>query len=84
MAINIINYNGKQYADKQIESATGYQSATVVGDELPFDTLEADVWDYSTALLQYCTNDEIVLYQTQDGLWLYNQLTDEDTHSVPR
>lgn len=78
MAINIINYNGKQYADKQIESATGYQSATVVGDELPFDTLEADVWDYSTALLQYCTNDEIVLYQTQDGLWLYNQLTAED------
>lgn len=77
MAINIIEYNGQQYADKKIEAATGYQSATVVGDELPFDTLEADVWDYSTALLQYCTNDEIKLYQTQDGLWLYNQLAEK-------
>lgn len=87
MAVNIINYNGKQYADSQIEAATGYQSATVVGDELPYDTLEADVWDYSTALLQYCTNDEIKLYQTADGLFMVTQLSDQNltafTYAAP-
>ena len=78
MAVNIITYDGKQYADSQIEAATGYQSATVVGDELPYDTLEADVWDYSTALLQYCTNDTIKLYQTADDLFVVNQLTGQN------
>lgn len=74
MSVNTISYNGKQYADDQIESATGYQSITVVGDQLPYDTFEADVWDYSTALLQYCANDQIVLYQTADELFVYTQL----------
>ena len=87
MAVNIINYNGKQYADSQIEAATGYQSATVVGDELPYDTLEADVWDYSTALLQYCTNDDIKLYQMADGLFMVTQLSDQNltafTYAAP-
>lgn len=78
MAVNVITYNGAQYADGQIEAATGYQSAAVVGDELPFDTLEADVWDYSAALLQYCTNDNIKLYQTADNLFAFNQLTGQN------
>lgn len=51
MALNEVGYNGKVYGDEDIEEATGYRKSVVVGDELPYDTFEAKVWDYANALL---------------------------------
>ncbi len=50
MALNEIGYDGKVYADGDIASATGYRKSTIVGDELVYDTFEAEVWDYSKPL----------------------------------
>ena len=44
MALNEIGYDGKVYADGDIASATGYRKSTIVGDELVYDTFEAEVW----------------------------------------
>ena len=55
MAFNEIGYDGKVYADQDIEEATGYRKSTIVGDELPYDTFEAEVWDYAYALLMLGT-----------------------------
>lgn len=78
MAINVISYNGTDYEDNAIEQATAYGETTYVGDTLPYSTLDADVWDYGKALLQYCTNDDIVLYQPADGLWMFTQQRSQD------
>ena len=43
MAFNEIGYDGKVYADQDIEEATGYRKSIIVGDELPYDTFEAEV-----------------------------------------
>lgn len=50
MALNEISYDGKVYADEDIAGATGYRKSTIVGDELVYDTFEAEVWDYSKPL----------------------------------
>lgn len=50
MELNEISYDGKVYADLDIASATGYRKSVVVGDDLPYDTFEAEVWDYSKPL----------------------------------
>lgn len=79
MASNIITYNGTEYTDggngevNKIEDAVGYQKSTIVGNDLPYDTLEAQVWDFSRALLRFCTSDATKLYQAADGLPLYTQ-----------
>ena len=50
MALNEISYDSKTYTDLDIASATGYRKSTIVGDELVYDTFEAEVWDYSKPL----------------------------------
>ena len=48
MALNEIIYNGKVYADQEINSATGFRERSIVGDELPYDTFEVEVWNYDS------------------------------------
>ena len=50
MAHNTITCNGKTYTDKDIESATGYRKSPIIGDELPYDTFKAELWDYGSNL----------------------------------
>ena len=78
MAINVITYNGKEYTDSEIEQATLYTESAYVGDTLPYSSMEIDLWDFSRDLLQYCTNDDIVLYQTTDGLWVFGKQSATD------
>lgn len=48
MALNEIIYDGKVYADQEINSATGFHKRSIVGDELPYDTFEVEVWNYDS------------------------------------
>lgn len=50
MALNTITCNGKTYSDKDIDRAIGYRKCTIVGDELPYDTFKAEIWDYGSNL----------------------------------
>ena len=71
MAHNTITCNGKTYTDKDIESATGYRKSPIIGDELPYDTFKAEIWDYSSNLtalpygspVTWTRNGKIVLAQ---------------------
>ena len=48
MALNEIIYDGKVFADQEINSATGFHKRSIVGDELPYDTFEVEVWNYDS------------------------------------
>lgn len=70
MAFNEIGYDGKVYADQDIEEATGYRKSTVVGDELPYDTFEAEVWDYAYALLMLADSGPKLAVMNADGRFM--------------
>lgn len=70
MAFNEIGYDGKVYADQDIEEATGYRKSTVVGDELPYDTFEAEVWDYAYALLMLADSGPKLAMMNADGRFM--------------
>ena len=70
MALNEISYDGKVYADQDIEEATGYRKSTVVGDELPYDTFEAEVWDYAYALLMLADSGPKLAMINADGRFM--------------
>ena len=70
MAFNEIGYDGKVYADQDIEEATGYRKSTVVGDELPYDTFEAEVWDYAYALLMLADSGPKLAMINADGRFM--------------
>ena len=70
MAFNEIGYDGKVYADQDIEEATGYRKSTIVGDELPYDTFEAEVWDYAYALLMLADNGPKLAMINADGRFM--------------
>ena len=70
MAFNEIGYDGKVYADQDIEEATGYRKSTIVGDELPYDTFEAEVWDYAYALLMLADSGPKLAMMNADGRFM--------------
>ena len=70
MTFNEIGYDGKVYADQDIEEATGYRKSTVVGDELPYDTFEAEVWDYAYALLMLADSGPKLAMINADGRFM--------------
>lgn len=70
MAFNEIGYDGKVYADQDIEEATGYRKSTIVGDELPYDTFEAEVWDYAYALLMLADSGPKLAMINADGRFM--------------
>ena len=81
MALNEIGYDGKVYADGDIASATGYRKSTIVGDELVYDTFEAEVWDYAYALLMLDDSGPSVNMMNSSGRFMLarqsrNELTD--------
>ncbi len=73
MALNEISYDGKVYADEDIAGATGYRKSTIVGDELAYDTFEAEVWDYSKPLDSF-TYGAPVTWTYRGGLMLKQYL----------
>lgn len=70
MAFNEISYDGKVYADQDIEEATGYRKSTIVGDELSYDTFEAEVWDYAYALLMLADSGPKLAMMNADGRFM--------------
>ena len=70
MAFNEIGYDGKVYADQDIEEATGYRKSTVVGDELAYDTFEAEVWDYAYSLLMLADSGPKLAMMNADGRFM--------------
>ena len=70
MAFNEIGYDGKVYADQDIEDATGYRKSTVVGDELSYDTFEAEVWDYAYSLLMLADSGPKLAMMNADGRFM--------------
>lgn len=70
MALNEIGYDGKVYADQDIEEATGYRKSTIVGDELTYDTFEAEVWDYAYALLMLADSGPKLAMINADGRFM--------------
>ena len=70
MAFNEIGYDGKVYADQEIEEATGYRKSTIVGDELAYDTFEAEVWDYTYALLMLADSGPKLAMMNADGRFM--------------
>ena len=70
MAFNEIGYDGKVYADQDIEEATGYRKSTIVGDELSYDTFEAEVWDYAYALLMLADSGPKLAMINADGRFM--------------
>lgn len=81
MALNEIGYNGKVYADQDIESAVAYCKSTIVDDELTYDTFEAEVWDYAYALLMLADSGPSVNMMNVSGRFMLarqsrNELTD--------
>lgn len=81
MAFNEIGYDGKVYADQDIEEATGYRKSTIVGDELPYDTFEAEVWDYAYALLMLADNGPKLAMMNADGRFMLARFSDKRTDS---
>lgn len=81
MALNEIGYNGKVYADQDVESAVAYCKSTIVDDELTYDTFEAEVWDYAYALLMLADSGPSVNMMNVSGHFMLarqsrNDLTD--------
>ena len=81
MALNEIGYNGKVYADQDVESAVAYCKSTIVDDELTYDTFEAEVWDYAYALLMLADSGPSVNMMNASGRFMLarqsrNDLTD--------
>ena len=81
MAFNEIGYNGKVYADQDVESAVAYCKSTIVDDELTYDTFEAEVWDYAYALLMLADSGPSVNMMNVSGRFMLarqsrNELTD--------
>ena len=87
MAFNEISYDGKIYADQDIEEATGYRKSIIVGDELPYDTFEAEVWDYAYALLMLADSGPKLAMINADGRFmlarLSNKRMDSYTYGAP-
>lgn len=81
MALNEIGYDGKVYADQDIEEATGYRKSTVVGDELPYDTFEAEVWDYAYALLMLADSGPKLAMINADGRFMLARLSSKRMES---
>lgn len=81
MAFNEIGYDGKVYADQDIEEATGYRKSTVVGDELPYDTFEAEVWDYAYALLMLADSGPKLAMMNADGRFMLARLSSKRMES---
>ena len=77
MTFNEIGYDGKVYADQDIEEATGYRKSTVVGDELPYDTFEAEVWDYAYALLMLADSGPKLAMINADGRFMLARLSNK-------
>lgn len=81
MALNEIGYNGKVYADQDVESAVAYCKSTIVDDELTYDTFEAEVWNYAYALLMLADSGPSVNMMNASGRFMLarqsrNDLTD--------
>lgn len=81
MAFNEIGYDGKVYADQDIEEATGYRKSTIVGDELPYDTFEAEVWDYAYALLMLADSGPKLAMINADGRFMLARLSSKRMES---
>lgn len=81
MALNEIGYDGKAYADGDIASATGYRKSTIVGDELVYDTFEAEVWDYAYALLMLADNGPSFAMMNADGRFMISRLSSKPVDS---
>lgn len=81
MALNEIGYDGKVYADQDIEDATGYRKSVVVGDELPYDTFEAEVWDYAYALLLLADSGPNFGMMNADGRFMISRLSSKPVDS---
>ena len=77
MAFNEIGYDGKVYADQDIEEATGYRKSTVVGDELSYDTFEAEVWDYAYALLMLADSGPKLAMMNADGRFMLTRFSNK-------
>ena len=73
--LNSISYDGKQYIDQDIEDATGYRKSIIVEDELPYDTFEAEVWDYANALLMLADSGPNIAMQNADGRFMLARLS---------
>ena len=87
MAINEISYDSKIYTDLDIASATGYRKSVVVGDDLPYDTFEAEVWDYAYALLMLADSGPSFAMMNSDGRYMITRLSskplDSFTYGAP-
>ena len=87
MALNEIGYDGKTYTDLDISSATGYRKSTIVGDELAYDTFEAEVWDYAYALLMLADSGPNIAMLNADGRFMISRLSskplDSFTYGAP-
>ena len=81
MALNEIGYDGKVYADGDIASATGYRKSTIVGDELVYDTFEAEVWDYAYALLMLADSGPSFAVMNADGRFMLSRLSSKPVDS---
>ena len=81
MAFNEIGYDGKVYADQDIEEATGYRKSIIVGDELPYDTFEAEVWDYAYALLMLADSGPNIAMLNADGRYMITRLSSKPLDS---
>lgn len=87
MAINEISYDSKVYTDLDIASATGYRKSVVVGDDLPYDTFEAEVWDYAYAPLMLADSGPNIAMLNADGRFMITRLSskplDSFTYGAP-
>ena len=81
MALNEIGYDGKIYTDQDIEEATGYRKSIIVGDELPYDTFEAEVWDYAYALLMLADSGPKLAMMNADGRFMLARLSSKRMES---
>lgn len=78
MAFNEIGYNGKIYADQDVESAVAYCKSTIVDDELTYDTFEAEVWDYAYALLMLADSGPSVNMMNASGRFMLARQSRDD------
>ena len=77
MALNTILYNGKAYEDQDIEEATGYRKSSTIGDELSYDTFDAEVWDYANALLMLADSGPKIAMMNADGRFMLTRMSNE-------
>ena len=77
MALNTILYNGKAYEDQDIEEATGYRKSSTIGDELSYDTFDAEVWDYANALLMLADSGPKIAMMNADGRFMLARMSNE-------